>query len=292
MVYGLSTIPYLYSMSSIQWTLINGEFFEASKASLHVQDLSIQRGYGVFDFFKIYRSQPLFLDDHLKRFYNSAATMHLPLIEEQKLREQIQTFIVKNSMTSGGIRLTLTGGYSNDGYTFNSPTLIITGFLFQQPSPETFEKGISLMTFEYQRQFPAVKTIDYMMAIWLQKKLKEVQADEVLYFNNNFYTECPRSNFFLVRSDGVVITPSDNILHGITRKKILEMAPGTFDVQTGMITSTDIHDAKEAFITSTTKMVLPVNRIDRKKFNAPGEVTKKIQSVLYRLQHDSIHASV
>jgi len=272
--------------------MINGKFYEASKASLHIQDLSIHRGYGVFDFFKIYRSQPLFLDDHLQRFYHSASAMHLPLVEEQKLKEAIHIFIRKNSMTYGGIRLTLTGGYSGDGYSLSTPNLIITGVLYQQPAPELFEKGISLMTFEYQRQFPAVKTIDYMMAIWLQDRIRDVGADEVLYHYNHSYTECPRSNFFLVNDNGVLMTPSENILPGITRKKILEMAPGSFEVQTRMITSSDIHEAKEAFITSTTKMILPVNRIDAKKFLVPGEVTKKIQHLLQKLHNDSIHASV
>jgi branched-chain amino acid aminotransferase len=275
----------------MQWTMINGEFHEAAKASLHIQDLSIQRGYGVFDFFKVQDSQPLFLEDHLKRFYHSASFMHIPLDAEELLKEQIFVFIRKNSITSCGIRLTLTGGYSNDGYTLGKPNLIINSIPIQQPTAEAFQKGISLMTFEYNRQFPSVKTIDYMMAVWLQKRTRQEKADDVLYYKNDSFTECPRSNFFLVIKDGVVITPSDGILSGITRKKILELAKGLFDVQTRMITREDIHNAKEAFITSTTKIILPVNRIDKKIFHTPGEVTTKIHGLIMKLQQEAVHAS-
>ena len=58
---------------------LNDKFVENDKAFLHVSDLSIQRGYGVFDFFRTVNGIPLFLDDHLDRFYASAAAMYLPI---------------------------------------------------------------------------------------------------------------------------------------------------------------------------------------------------------------------
>ena len=274
------------------YSIINGDFVLASEARLLISDLALQRGYGIFDFFRTVNNQPLFMEDHLDRFYQSATTMHMSAaVERQALRKMILQLIEKNSLPDAGIRITLTGGYSKDGYTLGQPNLLITqnAFSFNR---DNFYSGISLVTYDHQRQLPNVKTIDYLHAIFLQPFIKESHADDVLYYHDKEITECPRANFFIVTKKDEVITPAKNILKGITRKKILELSTGTFEVQTKMITSADIHEAKEAFITSTTKMILPVNRIDGKKFQAPGEVTKKIQSLLQQLHHDSIHVSV
>ena len=51
---------------------IHNRFVNYEEALLHVADLSMQRGYGVFDFFRTVNARPLFLDEHLNRFFNSA----------------------------------------------------------------------------------------------------------------------------------------------------------------------------------------------------------------------------
>ncbi|MGY0036865.1 aminotransferase class IV [Pedobacter sp. NJ-S-72] len=56
---------------------LNHTFIDAAQASLLITDLAIQRGYGIFDFFKTVNGKPIFLDDHIERFYNSAKKMHL-----------------------------------------------------------------------------------------------------------------------------------------------------------------------------------------------------------------------
>jgi D-alanine transaminase/branched-chain amino acid aminotransferase len=100
------------------------------------------------------------------------------------------------------------------------------------------------------------------MAIWLQSLIKEKGADDVLYHTNEVITECPRANFFIVTKDGKLITPVNNILKGITRMKVLELAASNHKVEEQPITIDDIKNAREAFITSSTKRVLPVWQID------------------------------
>ena len=60
-----------------QWTFFNHDFLKEEDTKLHFRDLSIQRGYGVFDFFKVINFQPRFLQFHLQRFYQSAAELRL-----------------------------------------------------------------------------------------------------------------------------------------------------------------------------------------------------------------------
>ena len=67
---------------------LNNQFIENDEARLHVSDLSIQRGYGIFDFFRTVNGIPLFMDDHLNRFYASAEAMHLSM---RKSREELSS---------------------------------------------------------------------------------------------------------------------------------------------------------------------------------------------------------
>lgn len=265
------------------YTIINDDFMLQSEAQLHVSDLSIQRGYGIFDFFKVLDSKPIFLDDHLDRFYGSAGTMNLPVkYQRPELKEMLYELIRKNEMADAGIRINLTGGYAVDSYTVSKPNLVVTqsSISFSQ---ENFEKGISLMTDDHQRQLPGVKTIDYLHAIYLQPQIKLANANDVLYFSQSKIRECPRANFFLVKENGDVVTPAKEILKGITRKKILEF--NDMPIREEDVSIYELADAKESFITSTTKNVLPVLSIDGKPVGngKPGETTRKINELLKNL---------
>ncbi|MFN2440932.1 MAG: aminotransferase class IV [Chitinophagaceae bacterium] len=264
-----------------KWIYLNDEFLPEEKAYLHISDLSIQRGYGIFDFFKIIDDKPVFLEDHLDRFYHSASQMQLNVFKKrEELIFLIYTLIEKNNLSQSGIRLTLTGGYSSDSYTMANPNLIISQHIFPLTTKENFEKGIKLITYPHQRQLPQVKTIDYLMAIWLQSLIKEKGADDVLYHANGVITECPRANFFIVNKENKLITPANNILKGITRMKILELAEGYYEVEEKQITLSDIQNAKEAFITSSTKRVLPVFQID--DYVLQNNVKNTVTSHLYK----------
>jgi D-alanine transaminase/branched-chain amino acid aminotransferase len=100
------------------------------------------------------------------------------------------------------------------------------------------------------------------MAVWLQPKRVEAGADDILYYQDGLISECPRSNFFLVTADNRILTPAAHVLKGITRKKLIELAEKEFVVEERDISLDDMHSAKEAFITSTTRQVLPVRQID------------------------------
>ena len=258
------------------YAVINGDLVLKADAKILIADLSIQRGYGIFDFFITVDNQPRFLDDHLDRFFGSASAMHLNNgINREQIKKWIQQLIKKNNLPGSGIRITLTGGYSEDGYTLSTPNLLITqsAFTFNK---ENFYKGTRLVTYDHQRQLPQVKTIDYLQAIYLQPFIKTQHADDVLYYHQGEINECPRSNFFIVTAANEIVTPAKNILKGITRKRILEL-PG-FNSRESVITREQLQTIKEAFITSTTKIVLPVLKIDGKIIGdgKPGKTTTEI----------------
>jgi branched-chain amino acid aminotransferase len=239
---------------------VNDRFIKEENATIQIGDLSIQRGYAAFDFFRTVNNTPLFLDDHLDRFFQSAKWM---LIEPQHSRDELKTIIhdllEKNNAGTSGIKMILTGGYADDGYSIVKPNLIMSQQLIQLPGSEKFEAGVKIITQEYSRDLPAIKSTNYLMGVWLQQKLKTEKADDVLYYQNGIITELPRANIFIITADDEIVTPANHILKGVTRKKILEM---TDRIEERDITVEELKTAKEVFMTSTTKRLLPVTQIN------------------------------
>lgn len=268
------------------YTFLNGEFISAEKAFIHVSDLSVQRGYGIFDFLKIVDNYPLFLDDYITRFYSSASEMRLavPYTKEEFISLLFE-LIKKNNMPMSGIKIVLTGGYSPDAYQLVKPNLIINQQELKFPSDQISD-GIKVITHEYVREMSHVKTINYIMGIWTQKKMIEQGAADVLYHTNGNVTEFPRCNFFIVKKDNTVVTPSKNILRGVTRKHVLELAAKKYSVVEGSVTLSDIANASEAFLTSTTKRIIPIRQVDSQLIGAgaTGPVTKELYNDLLQLE--------
>lgn len=245
-----------------------GHILQMQDAAISVNDLGVQRGYGIFDFLRVSRNIPLFMDDHLDRFFHSASGMGLTLTHSrEEIKEIIKQLIDENDLPDSGVRILLTGGESPDGYQIVEPILTIIQQLIKSPADEINKPGIHLLTYPFQRQLPEVKTTDYLMAIWLQPWLKERGGDDILYCHDGIVLECPRSNFFMVTNDGILVTPFRNMLKGITRKKVLELAKEMgIPVEERDISLADLMESKEAFITSSTKRLIPVRQIDEKMF--------------------------
>ncbi len=266
---------------------INNQFVENEQALLHVKDLSIQRGYAVFDFFRTINGIPLFIDDHLDRFYRSAAAMHLKLDKSKDEIKSIAAELIQRSeLSEAGIRLMLTGGYSPDGYQLAEPNLIITCNPVKTATAEDFEKGFSIITQEHQRELPHIKTINYLMAVWLQPLLQQKQANDVLYYNKESITEFPRCNVFIVTANNKLVTPTRNMLYGVTRKNVLSLAEGIMPVIERDIPVDELHTAKEIFLTATTKKIIPIIKVNDKIVGngKPGEYTTKLYQKYLELE--------
>ncbi len=266
---------------------LNSEFIPLDRASLHVSDLAIQRGYGIFDFFRVKDHVPLYLNDYLNRFYRSAEVMGLQgIMEREQLRAVIAELIDRNKMSEAGIKMILTGGYSPDAYQPVKGNFIITQHPLVLPTQKQVEDGIKIITYPYQRDIPEVKTINYIMGVWLQKKVKENGAADVLYHLNDEVSEFPRCNFFLITREGTLVTSDKHILHGITRMKVLQVAKKLMKVEERTVTLHDVSLAKEAFLTSTTKGILPIVKVDERLVGdgGPGPITHSLHEALRQLE--------
>ncbi len=263
----------------MRWILFNSELMSAAEPCFLFNDLAIQRGYGVFDFFRLNQHKPLFIDEHLNRLFFSAAQMRLNIdLSKQQLKEHVEELISKNNFPNSGVRITITGGYSEDNLSIGKPNVVISQHSFTVPTLAQREKGMKLVTYDHQRQLPHVKTIDYTMSIWLKPWLEQSNADDLLYHQNGAITESPRSNFFIVTNEDKIATAGENILKGITRSKVIQLAKEHFEVEERPIQLQELLSAREAFITSTTKEILPVLQVDDHIF-PERKVTAKLQQL-------------
>ncbi|MBC5775193.1 aminotransferase class IV [Pontibacter sp. KCTC 32443] len=266
---------------------IHGQIKPLEESFLHISDLAIQRGYGIFDFFKVEQGKPVFLEDYLERFYESAMLMELSVpLTTDALKDAISKLIQLNNLPQSGVKMILTGGYSANGYDPGEPNLLITEQPLVLPEQEMIEKGIKIITHEYIREIPRAKTINYSMGIRLINKIKAANASDVLYQQNGVVTEFPRCNFFIVTQDDTIVTPAEDVLLGVTRKNVLKLARQKYKTEERAVTIEDIAQAKEAFLTSTTKRILPIVQVDDMVIGdgKPGEVTKNLLDDLIKLE--------
>lgn len=266
---------------------VNNRIVSNSEATLNISDLAIQRGYGIFDFFKVVGGHPYFLEDYLDRFYHSASVMRLAIpLERDQLRRAVYELIARNNLDESGIKMILTGGYSSDGYHPATPNLIISQHPLTLPSKSVIETGVKIITHEYVRDIPEVKTINYTMGIWLIEKVNSENAADVLYVKDGLVSEFPRSNFFIVTHDNAVLTASSNVLMGVTRKNVLRLARQVFTADETNIRLESVYQAREAFITSTTKRIIPVVQVNDKLIGngQPGPVSMELLRRLIDLE--------
>jgi len=246
------------------YVFVNGQFLPQEKASIPVNDLAVLRGYGVFDFFLVKNGLPLFFEEHWNRLQQSASTMNLAVpFSREDAQEMLLALYTKMPYELAGARITLTGGCSPDGYLPGDVANSLITLNPLAPFPQSLpEKGIGLMTHANSRPFSKVKTIDYTMGILMLPEAKRKGFQELLYVQDGWVTECPRSNLFAVSREDVLITPSEGVLEGITRKRVLKHAGLLIKTEVRPVHIQELLEAKEVFITSTTKGIWTVGNID------------------------------
>ncbi len=269
----------------------NGDISAFNQTGMSLNDLLVQRGYGIFDYLRVVDNQPLFVSDHLDRLYQSAALMHMEVPQSKEaILKIVLELVAKNNMPYSGLKLIVSGGDSSDGYSLEQPRLTIIQQPLPIPSNSFTVSPFGLMSHPFQRQLPEVKTTDYLMAIYLQPKLKAFGGQDILYTHEGMVRECPRSNIFMISEQGHIVTPKDQILKGITRKNILSVATENgIQVEERPIALDEMTKAKGAFIASSTKRIIPVSKIDESVISTDSPILEKIFNLLVQKEQAYIN---
>jgi len=259
---------------------------DSNQASIHPADIGLIRGYAIFDFFRTVDYRALFLSDYLDRFIRSAQHTAIPLpYAKEELSNIIHELIDKNDLKQGGVRMILSGGVSPNHFSPAEGSLYIFCEDLSFPSKESYGKGVKLTASEYVRPIPTIKTTNYSQAVYASLEWKKNNIEDLIYHHKGIVSESSRSNIFMVK-DGKLATPKENILHGITRKHILQLEPNT---EVRDITLEELLQADEIFMSSTTKKVLPVTQIDHHTIGngMVGECSKELLSRFSELEKES-----
>ncbi|MBD2702551.1 aminotransferase class IV family protein [Spirosoma sp. BT702] len=243
----------------------NGTIAPTDQLAVGITDLGLLRGYGLFDYFLTYNGKPFQWDWYWERFQNSAMRMHLPLPVTKNETFGIITDLIERSVDAGtsadmAFRFVMTGGYSADSISIEQPNLLILTESIHPVPAIQYEQGIKVILDEYVREMAEVKSTDYKRVILMAEAIRAARASDLLYQKGGEISELSRSNFFIVKGNQI-ITPDRHILHGITRRTVMQLAQTDFEVIERSVLLSELYDADEAFTTSSTKKVLPIVQI-------------------------------
>lgn len=273
---------------------VDGEFVPAEQAVLSLADLSVLRGYGVFDLLRTYAGVPFRLDAHLARLERSAAAIGLEMPwSRAELTTLAHETYARNEIADASIRLVVTGNASANFMMPDRPPLLAIMVDPVQPyAPGVYAEGALAVTTRIPRVMAHVKSLNYIGAIMAMQAAKPLGAVEAIYCDGEGrLSEGTRANLFVVR-DGVVYTPGEDVLLGVTRQALLDAAQGEVEVVEDVVTLEDVRRADEAFITSTTKELLPIRQIDDIVIGSgkPGPVTARLIALFQALVEREIGA--
>lgn len=263
---------------SYPYQLINGEVLRREDARIPLNDLGLLRSYSIFEFFRVHSGVPVFIEDHLDRLFASAEFMELePPWSRIEVLDMCHRLLQKNDNPTAAFRILLTGGYTADGYTPSTPNIYMLLNDLPRYLPEHYDPGCKVLSIPFQRAVPVVKTTDYIRSIQYRNEMRRRGAIELLYEWENVISECSRSNIFFVDKNRNIVTPERNVLSGITRKYVLRLASAEYNLIERDVTMHEIPLMAEAFLTSTTKGVMAVSRIDDIEIGGEGPVTKHLR---------------
>ena len=263
------------------WWYSDGEWVHPNEATISIHDIAVLRGYSAFEALRTYDRRPFHLDEHLERLYRSAALIDLELpYTREEIAGVVREIIARNAYRHASVRLLVTGGQSEDGMTATGrPKLIVMISSLGERDMQRFAQGYFLITTRLQREAPEAKTSNYTAAIRALKEAARRGADDALFVNEQDHVqEATRSNFFIFRGD-TLITPREEILLGITRNVVLDLARGRFPTEERPIQLAELALADEAFVTSSSKEIVPVVRVDEQVIGngTPGPRTTELE---------------
>ncbi len=269
---------------------VAGEFLPENEAVISVNDIGLLRGYGVFDFMRTYNRRPFCLEDHISRLANSARLIDLALpCSESEVSDITMKTLERNpDHAEANIRLVVTGGISPDAITPSNKTkllVMVTG-LHHCPA-EWYQKGAAVITTNDERYIPDAKSTNYIPGILALSRARQQGAIESIYVDRyGHILEGTTTNFFAFIGDKLV-TPGASILPGITRKVVLKLVQGEFDVEIRDIHRDEMRLLDEVFLTASNKEVVPVVRTDDRIIGdgKPGERTRRIMQLFADYTH-------
>ena len=271
---------------SVLW--LDGQLVPADEAGVSPFDHGLLVGDGVFETLRVYDGVPFAWTRHHRRLVRSAAGLGLTAPSSRELRAAVDDVLDANGVTEGRVRLTITGGPSPLGSERgDGPPTVIVMSAPAAPWPATVDVVIVPWSRNERGAVAGLKTTSYAENVRALGYARERDAGEAIFLNTRGEVcEATGSNVFVIR-DGVVLTPPADAgcLLGVTRALVLELcAEHGMPSEEAALGPSALADADEAFLTSSTREVQSIGRVDGRALPAaPGPTSDKLGALLTEL---------
>lgn len=260
---------------------IDGAFVDNTQACINASDITVLRGYGIFDFLITYNRRPFYLKEHVQRLENSARNIGMGM---NHTNEEIQA-IVKETIDKNphhkesNIRILYTGGVSPDGVTPQGNGILMVMVTPKLVLPEWwYTDGAGIITVDVERYIPTAKSTNYLSAVLALQKAHDEKAVEAVYVDRSRRVlEGTTTNLFCFKGS-TLITPPDGILPGITRSVVMKLVDGHFPLEMRHIQLDELAGMDEVFLTASNKEIVPIVSINgnRVATGSPGDRTRQV----------------
>jgi D-alanine transaminase len=274
---------------------LNGRYLPDDQALVNVLDRGFVFGDGVYEVIPAYWGRPFRLEQHLDRLSNSlhAIRLHNPLTQQQ-WSDVIDALLRYNSAgDSMSIYLQITRGPAKREHLIPKqvkPTVFAMCNPITPLDSALLRDGASVATLEDIRwKYCHIKAITLLASVLLRQEALERGALDAILVRDGHVTEGTASNVFIVR-DGSLFTPPNHLdlLPGVTRDVVLELArQHDIRAEEACITESDLQHAQEIWLTSSTREIVPVTRLNGKAVGdgKPGALWRRMVEYYQQFKH-------
>ncbi len=264
---------------------VDGRFVRLHEPAVAAEDRGFQFGDGVYEMVKVVDGIPRDLDRHLARLARSLAELEMAMpTSPAVLRAVVREVIRRNPLARATLYIQITRGTAPRAHPFPAgvrPTLVVAVRRAVFPGAEERRRGVAVaLAPDIRWQRRDIKSTNLLPNLLARQRAAERGFREAWFVESDgTVTEATAANVFLVDGGGWLVThPADRrILGGITRAVVLELARGAgIAVEERPFRVEELAGAREAFLTGTTSLVLPVVRVEDRTVGdgRPGPVTR------------------
>ncbi|MCO7227375.1 D-amino acid aminotransferase [Pleionea sp. CnH1-48] len=270
---------------------LNGQYLPRTQASVSVMDRGFLLGDGIYEVIPCYAGQLFRLEQHLVRLKQSLEAVYLELNFDWQA--VIESLLQKNGAKHCCVYLQVTRGAPGQRehrLIAATPTVYIMLLPLPEIQTSLDDSGISLQSVEDIRwQRCDIKSTSLMANCLMKEMAVQAGADDALLIRDGYAIESAAANIFIVKN-GVIKTPakSHQILAGITRDLVVEIARDNgIPLEETLFSLNDVLAADEVWVTSSTREVCPVIRVDDQPIGSgkAGPVWRQLANYYLAFKH-------
>lgn len=261
----------------------NGAVLPIDQAIVRLDDVHYSYGFGVYETIRLSNGTMFFLEEHCERLMASAQAIDLThRFSAEFIGQTIRELVRKNDVQTCNLKVLLIGGA-----TAADATLYVMCLAPLFVDRALYKHGARAITQACERPFPQAKTLNMLPSYLAYRRAKAAGAYDALLVNRHGHiTEGTRTNFFALKGRSLVTPPTADILPGVTRRHVLEVAQThNFQVSEHPVTIAELGDYDSCFLTSTSSRILPLRTVDAQLIGPPsGPLQELMQAFRYSLK--------